>query len=132
MPGNLSNYAEAKLTDHLLGTATFTKPTATHLALFTTSPSDSTAGVEVGSGNGYARVTVTWSSATTLGATNNNTITFTAAGSGGGNVVAIGLFDSINPGTGNMLAYGPLTQDRNMESGNVINYNPGDVVFKLD
>ena len=35
----LSNYSEKALLDHLLGTATFTKPTTVYVALFTASDS---------------------------------------------------------------------------------------------
>jgi alkylation response protein AidB-like acyl-CoA dehydrogenase len=54
MAGSLSNYAENKVLDHVLGTTSYTKPT-TYVALYTVAPTDSTAGTEV-TGGSYARL----------------------------------------------------------------------------
>lgn len=131
MPGSLSNYTEPKLLDHLLGTVSFSMPSAVHLALFTTAPNDVSGGVEV-LGNGYLRQQALWNSATSTGATNSNTITFTASGGSMGTIVAIGIFDSGNPGAGNLLIYGALSSPRNMANGNVLTFAPGSISVALD
>jgi len=50
-----SNYLENKLIDHLFRGATFAKPAALWIALFTGAPSDAGGGTEV-TGGAYARV----------------------------------------------------------------------------
>lgn len=129
MPGNLSNYAEIKLLDHVLGTTTYTKPSATHLALYTVAPTDAGAGTEV-TGNGYARQLVTWSNATNSGASNNATVSFTASGGSWGTIVAVALCDAVS--AGNQLWYGTLTTPRTIASGDVLEFAPGSIVVSLD
>ena len=100
----LSNYSEKALLDHLLGTATFTKPTTVYVALFTASDStgDTLENLEQGiltnevAGNGYSRQTATFN-AVTLGTgstTNSGNITFTASGGAFGTIVAVAIMDS--------------------------------------
>jgi hypothetical protein len=89
---------------------------AAYVALFTTAPTDETgAGLIEVSGTGYARaatVIATWNAATPgSGSTpssisNNATITFNTAGTGGwGTLYAAGLYDNPTPGSGNLLMY---------------------------
>jgi hypothetical protein len=115
MAGNLSNYGEIKLLDHILGVTNYSIPSATHIGLYTVAPSDASGGTEV-LGSGYTRQLATWSDATSSGSANSNTITFTASGGAWGVVVALGLFDSASAGAGNLLWYGPLTVPRNMNA----------------
>lgn len=109
MAGNLTNYLENKFLEHSTGKTTYTKPTATYLALYTVSPTDTTAGTEVTNANSYARVAVTWGTAANGVISNSAVINFAAATGSWGTIVAGGLLDSSVWGAGNLLWYGPIS-----------------------
>lgn len=105
MTGSLRDTAELAVLDRLLGNQTLTPPTPWYVALFTTAPTDSTAGTEVSTGTwtNYARVSVTnnlteWPSANPK--VNANIIDFgTATISGGApTVVGAALMDAATSG----------------------------------
>jgi hypothetical protein len=103
--------------DHFLGGPAFSPPAVLLVGLFTTSPTPSTAGVEV-SGTGYARVQVpntsaTWTPAAAGSKSNASPITFPVAGGSWGTVVAVGLFNE----SGTLLYFGPLTASLTVTSG---------------
>lgn len=87
-------------------------PITGYVGLFTTAPTDSTAGTEC-SGTNYARVNSSgkWATPTSgspSSVANNAVITFPTAGAGGwGDVVAFGIFNAASGGT--LLRYGSLT-----------------------
>jgi len=115
VPNNASDYLENKLVDHSLGTTTFTKPTAVHIALFTVTPTDVAAsGTEV-TGGSYARQTATFAAASGGSAALTAAVAFPAATADWGTVVAVGIFDAAT--TGNMLWWGPLTANRTVSNG---------------
>ena len=58
----LSNYAENKILDHILGTTAFTAPSAVYLGLSTGSFGDDNSGTEL-TGSNYSRVAVTFDAA---------------------------------------------------------------------
>ena len=73
----LSDYAENKILDHILGTTAFTAPTAVYLGLSTGSFGDDNSGTEL-TGNNYSRVSVTFDSAASGTADNASAIEFAA------------------------------------------------------
>lgn len=124
-----SDYLENKLIDHLFRTATFSKPAALHVALFTAAPSDAGGGTEV-SGGSYARVNlapldanwkatqggVSGNSSGTGGATSNaSVITFPSPTANWGTVTHFGIFDASS--AGNLLVHGALTANRTILNG---------------
>jgi hypothetical protein len=117
MANNLTDYAEKKLLDHVLGVASYTMPATVYLALFTSDPTETgVAGTEV-SGNGYARQSIAFTATTSgTGATSNSgTVTFPAATASWGTITHIGLMDAST--VGNMLWYGPLTTSKAVNTG---------------
>jgi hypothetical protein len=135
MAGSLSDYAEKKVQDLILGAVAFTAP-ATHVALFTVAPTDSGGGTEV-TGGSYARVNVTnnatnWPAATgaTAAKSNGTAITFPTASASWGTVVAFGIFDA---GTGgNLLWWGDLTTSKAVGSGDTPSFAIGALAFTMD
>lgn len=128
MAGNLSDYAEAKLLDHLLGTAAYTMPTTVRLALYTVAPTDSTTGTEV-TGGSYARQPAAFA-ATTSGAgstTNSSNIDFT--GMPACTVVAVAVMDAAT--SGNMLVYGTLTTNKTLDAGDILRVTAGDLSISI-
>lgn len=128
MAGSLSNYAENKVLDHVLGTTSYTMP-STYLALFTVAPTDSTAGTEA-TGGSYARQSLSglFNSASGGAASNNANIDF--AGMPACTIVAIGIMD--NSTGGNLLVHGTLTANKVLDAGDTLRIASGDLDITID
>lgn len=114
--GCLTNYAEAKLLDHLVNNTSFTFPTC-YLALWDADPTDAGSGgaeVTTPGTNGYARIAVGTAGASVFGAAATRSITtvsdVTWGPSTGGPWGTVAFWALMDASTGgNMLAYGDLT-----------------------
>lgn len=118
-----SNYLEAKLLDHALGTTSYTQPTAQHLALHTANPDEDGSGAEL-TGTGYARAAVDFN-ATSVGtgtATGpTSAIEFTnSGGSPWPQVTHFGVWDASS--SGNLLYYGALTTAKTIAAGDTLRF----------
>lgn len=131
MAGSLSDYAENKLLDHVLGTTTYTKPT-TYVALYTVAPSDSSAGTEVSNsgGSSYARQAASFSAASGGATSNSSNIDFTNMPAC--TVVAIGILDSGTIGAGNLLVWGTLATNKTLDLLDTLRIATGDLDISLD
>lgn len=127
MAGNLSNYLENKVLDHILGTTAYTMPAAVYVALYTVAPSDTGGGTEV-SGGSYARQSATFSSASSGATSNSANIDFNNMPAC--TVVAVGIFDSIT--TGNLLVWGTLTANKSLDAGDILRIASGDLDITID
>ena len=99
-----SQYLRNKIIDHITGIATYTKPSANYLALYTTNPTINDTGTEV-SGGGYARQAIDYGTASNGANSNDAAINFTMPNptivthwgirdaSSGGNLLYFGKFD---------------------------------------
>jgi hypothetical protein len=133
---NWTDHAENKIIDLVFRAQAWSLGADLHFSLFTTAPTDSTAGTEC-SYTGYARVAVTRSlanfagtqsagstvaSSGTGGTTSNNaTITFgqkTDAGSV--TVVAVGVHDATTGG--NLIAWAPLSVNKTINQNDPAPY----------
>lgn len=130
MAGSLSNYAENKVIDHVLGKTAFTMPTA-YLALYTVAPSDAGGGTEV-TGGSYARVAIAsaFGAASSGSSANTSQIAFTQASASWGTVVAFGILDAST--AGNLLWWGDLTSSKAVASGDTAVFNTGQLTVTLD
>ncbi len=131
MAGSLSDYAENKLLDHVLGTTSYTKPT-TYVALYTVAPSDSSAGTEVSNsgGSSYARQAASFSAASGGATSNSANIDFTDMPAC--TVVAIGILDSGTIGAGNLLVWGTLATNKTLDLLDTLRIATGDLDISLD
>ena len=126
---NATNYLENKLVDQVFRAATFAKPPALYVALYTAAPSDAGGGTEV-TGGGYARVNLppsdtNWGatqggvsgvSSGTGGATQNAVaITFATPSATWGTVTHFVIHDAATGG--NPLVWGPLNVAREILLG---------------
>ena len=127
MAGNLSNYLENKVLDHILGTTTYTKPSTVYVALYTASPSDSGGGTEV-SGSGYARQVAAFDAAASGATQNSGNIDFTNMPAC--TVVAIGIHDALTDG--NLLVWGTLSTNKSLDAGDTLRVATGDLDISLD
>ncbi len=128
---SLSNYAEQKLGDHLLGTTSFTMPAQVYCAAHTADPTDAGSGAEVATGGGslYARVAVDFNAMASPGGTTNPTadVVFPTAGASWGTVSHIALWDNATAGAGNMLMHGPLTASQSIGAGQILRIPAADL-----
>jgi hypothetical protein len=122
-----------------------TGPTTLYVGLFTTAPTDSTAGTEV-TGGSYARVSVTSGTGTwnntqgntsgastgTDGTTENvSTVTFPAPTANWGVVTSFGIFDASSGG--NLLIYAALTTSKTINNGDAApSFAAGALTFQVD
>lgn len=119
MAGNITNFHELQILEFSVGK----NPALTrYVALYTTSPTDATDGVEVTtSGTGYARISRTagdWNSAVSGAITNATDIRLPSVGEATapfGSCVALAIVDA--PTGGNILWYGPLTATVSVNTG---------------
>jgi hypothetical protein len=127
----LSDYAENKLLDHLVGKTSFTMPTV-HVALYTAAPTDAGGGTQV-SGGSYARVATAgadWVAASGGASSNANDITFPTASANWGTVVAVGIFDASSGG--NLLAWANLAVNKAVNSGDTAKFLAGEIDLTAD
>ncbi len=144
--GALTDYAENKIVDAVLRGQTLGAPATGYVGLFTTCPTDSTAGTEV-SGGSYARVAVTsslanWAGTQSAGSTtassgtggttsNNGAITFPAPTASWGTVTCWGIFDAST--SGNLWIYSALTVNKTINNGDAApSFAAGAATFQID
>jgi hypothetical protein len=124
-----TNYLEDKLLDHVLNNTSFTSPTTVYVGLFTTAPTDSTAGTEV-SGGSYARQVLSVSTASAGVVTSDADVTFPQATASWGTIVALGVHDALS--SGNLLMYTDLTTSKTIDEGDILKVSSGSLTVTLD
>ncbi len=130
MAGSFSDYYEDVIINHLLRAQAFTPPATIYVGLFTAAPTDAGGGTAV-SGGGYARQAVTFSAPTTPGQTSNSAdVVFPTATADWGTIVAFALFDAAT--AGNMLAWGTLTTNKTILSGDQAKFAAGNLQITVD
>lgn len=112
MAGSISDYAENKLIDHLMGKTSFTMPSTVYAALCTTTPTDASTGSTIveATYTGYARKQIAGADLNAAAAgvmTNLNAIVFAACTAGTSTVVGVAICDALT--VGNMLAWSDVT-----------------------
>lgn len=132
--GNLSNYAENELLDHVLKVGAYTPPTNIYVALHTADPTDAGNGAEVANANGYARVVCNvWNAAASRATANTNLIEFAqATGAGWGTVTHWALWDSATWGAGNCLAHGSFANSKTIVAGNIPKIAAGELDISVN
>lgn len=125
--------------NHALRTASFAKPSAVYVALFTSNPGPAgslASELPIGVG-GYARAAVTvgdaqWSAPATSGdyraTMNNNVISFGTASANLGTVTHVALMDAAT--AGNMLWYDALDAPRTINASDPIQVPAGALVVR--
>lgn len=125
MPGSLTNYAEDKLLDHILGTTSYTRPTV-YLALYTTAPTESSSGTEV-TGGSYVRKAVSFTASSSGASSNSSNVDFT--GMPACTVVAVGVLDALT--SGNLLLYAALSVSKAVLANDTFRISAGDLDVSL-
>lgn len=123
---NLSNTAENRVVDWLMGTATTAPTTPLKVALVTANGSDTAAGTEVAGGS-YARKNLTVAAAVNGATSNSADLVWT--GMPAATVVGVEVWD--NAGTPVRLWYGPLAASRTVASGDELRIPAGSLTFSI-
>ena len=98
-----TDFLESALVNHVLRNTEYVRPTTVYLALFSANPGEAGGGTEL-TGNGYARLAITFGAPSPAGVVNNTgTLTFTASGGAWLGIVAHAIMDAVS--AGNMLYY---------------------------
>lgn len=127
----LSDYAEAKILDHINGKTSFTMPSV-WVGLYTATPSDAGGGTEC-TGGSYARKSTAgsdWSAASGGSTSNAAVITFVTPTGSWGTATHFGLFDAAS--AGNLLASNSLTTPQAIGSGNTVSFAIAALAWTLD
>lgn len=125
---SFSNTFETRVLTWVFTTGSATRPTAWHVALFTSNPDEDASGTEV-SGGGYARQSATF---TVSGNTASNTaaLEYPTATASYGTVTHVGVFDASTGG--NLIAYAALTTSKAIDTGDAFRIPAGDLDITLD
>jgi len=127
---SFSNTFETHVLNYVFTATSVTRPTAWHLALFTSNPAEDASGTEVStSGTAYARRPVAFTVSGNL-ATNNAAIEFATATASFGTVTHVGVFDAST--SGNLIAYSALSASKAIATGDVFRVPTGDLDITLD
>mgnify|MGYP006908242532 FL=1 len=126
---SFSNTFETHVLQYVFTTDSVTRPTSWYVGLFTADPTDTGSGATEISGNGYARVsasfTVSGNAATTSAA-----VEFAAATGSWGTISHIGIFDASTGG--NLIAHSALTASKAIANGDVFRIPASDIDITLD
>jgi len=125
---SFSNAFETTVLTWAFTTGSATRPTAWHLALFTSNPAEDASGTEV-SGGGYARQAATFTVSGNT-ASNSSAIEYPTATAGYGTVSHVGVFDASSGG--NLISYAALTTSKTIDTGDVFRVPAGDLDITLD
>lgn len=120
----MSDYLENEILDHILGTGSYTMPSAVYVGLSTGSFNDDNSGTEL-TGNNYSRKAITFGAASSGTASNNAAVEFDAATGSWGTVSHFGIFDAAS--AGNLLIHGSLTASKVIETGDILKIAIGDM-----
>lgn len=120
----LSDYAENKILDHILGTSAYTFPSQAYLGLSTGSFGDDNSGTEL-TGNNYSRVAINFDAASGGTTDNSAAVEFAAATGSWGAVSHFGIFDAAS--SGNLLIHGAFSSSKTIGSGDILKVAAGDL-----
>ena len=125
----LSDSAENRMLDWILNVGSPTRPSGTWVALFTSATNDAGGGTEV-TGNGYARQTVTFATASAGATSNTDAPSFTASGGSFGTITHVAITDAASGG--NFLYHGSMTTSKTIADGETLEFAIGDIDLTLD
>lgn len=139
MAGNLSNYAETKLLNHLLTNTTWTQETHLYVGLSTATIADDSSGNDCGetTGTDYVRIEMdSWDAAGgTREINNTDVVTFPEAGSGQawGTITDWFISETLTTNTGNIIAYGTFEDSgKKVDTGDDASIAAGALTITVD
>lgn len=123
-----SNYLENALINAVLRNTSYTSPTTTYVALYTSDPTDADTGTEV-TGGSYARTAATFSAPSNGVTSNSGSITFPTATASWGTITHIAIRDAAT--SGNLLFHTPLDESKTVGTGDIFTISTGNLTVTL-
>lgn len=124
----MSNYLENALINATLRNTGYTSPTTVYVGLYTTDPTDANTGTEV-SGGSYARQSSTFGAPSDGASTTSADVTFPTCTSDWGTVTHFGILDAST--SGNLLYHGALNNSKNIQTGDILKIEAGNLTVTL-
>jgi hypothetical protein len=124
----MSNYLEQALINGTLRGTTYTAPTTTYLALYTSDPTDADTGTEV-TGGSYVRQAITFSSPSNGVTSNSAAIEFPQATADWGTITYVGIRDAVT--SGNLLYHTALDASKVINNGDIFKITSGNLSVTL-
>jgi hypothetical protein len=130
---NASNYLENAILNHFLRSSPQVSPSAVFAALYISNPTDADTGTEV-SGGGYARQQITFGEPTQISGKGQSSdsvkIDFLPATTAWGIISYLGVRDAAVGG--NLLVWMPISQAKDVQIGDQITIQIGDLAVTVD
>lgn len=123
-----SNYLENALINAVLRNTSYTSPTTTYVALYTSDPTDADTGTEV-TGGSYARTAATFDAPSNGVTQNSGSITFPTATASWGTITHIAIRDAAT--SGNLLFHTPLDESKTVGTGDIFTISTGNLTVTL-
>ena len=124
----MSNFLENALINATLRNTSYTSPTTTYLALYTSDPTDADTGTEV-TGGSYARQAITFSSPSNGVTSNSSAVEFPTATASWGTVTYVGIRDAVT--SGNLLYHTALDAYKAIDTGDIFRISSGNLTVTL-
>lgn len=124
----MSNYLENALINGTLRGTSYTAPTTTYLALYTSDPTDADTGTEV-TGGSYARQAITFGAPSNGVTTNSAAIEFPQCTADWGIITYVGIRDDVT--SGNLLYHTALDTSKTIASGDIFKITSGNLSVTL-
>ena len=124
----MSNYLENALINAVLRNTSYTSPTTTYLALYTSDPTDADTGTEV-TGGSYVRQSITFSSPSNGVTSNSSAIEFPQATADWGTITYVGIRDAVT--SGNLLYHTALDASKVINNGDIFKITSGNLSVTL-
>ena len=129
---SFSNYWENSILNHVFGKSNYFLPKV-YVGLLSAEPNEDGSSVHKPDYPGYARAATNasgWDDAFEGYIENVSNITFAMACENWGLITHFALFDAASGG--NILACGTLSPSKNIKSGDIPSFAPGDLIIRID
>ena len=120
----MANYLENALINAVLRNTSYTSPTTTYLALYTSDPTDADTGTEI-SGGSYQRQPITFGAPSNGVSTNSSAIEFPQATADWGIISHVAIRDAVT--SGNMLFHTALDASKTINNGDIFKITSGNL-----
>ncbi len=124
----MGNYLENALINAVLRNTSYTSPTTTYLALYTSDPTDADTGTEI-SGGSYARQAITFGAPSNGTSTNSAAVEFPQATADWGIISHVAIRDAVT--SGNLLFHTALDASKTINNGDVFKITTGNLSVQL-
>jgi hypothetical protein len=124
----MSNHLENALINAVLRNTSYTSPTTTYLALYTSDPTDADTGTEI-TGGSYVRQAITFGAPSNGTSTNSAAVEFPQATADWGVITYVGIRDAVT--SGNLLFHTALDASKTINNGDVFKITAGNLSVQL-